>query len=45
VPADLCNAANGRLDIQSNGTVTVQAENSFSAAQCFTSLDGISFVP
>jgi hypothetical protein len=45
VPADLCNAANGRLDIQSNGTVTVQAENSFSAAQCFTSLDGVSFVP
>jgi len=45
VPVDLCGAANGRLDIQPSGTVTVQAENSFSAAQCFTSLDGASFVP
>jgi hypothetical protein len=25
--------------------VTVQPEGSFSDAQCFTSLDGISFVP
>jgi hypothetical protein len=45
VPADLCDAANGRLLIQPDGTVTVQAESSFSDAQCFTSLDGASFVP
>jgi hypothetical protein len=44
VQADLCDAANGRLLIQPDGVVTVQAENSFSGAQCFTSLDGISFV-
>lgn len=45
VPVDLCNAAKGRLIIQSNGTVSVQAENAFSDAQCFTSLDGASFAP
>jgi hypothetical protein len=43
VPVDLCNATNGRLFIQPNGVVTVQAETSFSNAQCFTSLDGASF--
>ena len=43
VPIDLCNATNGRLFIQPNGVVTVQAETSFSNAQCFTSLDGASF--
>src|SRR5262249_52414747 len=42
VPVDLCNATNGRLHIQHNGTVTVEASN-FSNAQCFTSLDGASF--
>jgi hypothetical protein len=46
VPVDLCNATNGRLYIQPNGNVTVQAENgTFSNAQCFTSLDGAWFVP
>jgi hypothetical protein len=46
VPVDLCNAHNGRLFIQPNGTVTIQAENgTFSNAQCFTSLDGASFAP
>jgi hypothetical protein len=44
VPVDLCNATNGRLFIQPSGVVTVQAETSFSNAQCFTSLDGASFV-
>jgi hypothetical protein len=45
VPVDLCNATNGRLIIQSNGAVTIQAEGgTFSNAQCFTSLDGVSFV-
>lgn len=45
VPIDLCNATKGRLLIQSSGAVTVQAEGgTFSNAQCFTSLDGASFV-
>ena len=45
IPIDLCNATKGRLLIQTNGVVIVQAEgNTFSNAQCFTSLDGASFV-
>jgi hypothetical protein len=45
VHVDLCNSTNGRLWIQSNGSVTIQEENgTFSNAQCFTSLDGVSFV-
>lgn len=40
VPVDLCDGANGRLIIQTDGTVSVQAQNSFSDAQCFTSLEG-----
>lgn len=44
IPIDLCGATNGRLVIQNNGIVSVQAESSFSNAQCFTSLDGASFV-
>jgi hypothetical protein len=43
VPVDLCNATNGRLYIQPSGVVTVQAETSFSNAQCFTSLEGVAF--
>ena len=44
VPVDLCNATNGRLQIEPNGVVVVEAEGSvFSNAQCFTSLDGASF--
>jgi hypothetical protein len=43
VPVDMCDATNGRLDIDPSGTVTVQAEGDFSTAQCFTSLDGVSF--
>ena len=43
VPVDLCNAAKGRLVIQPSGVVSVQAEGGFSKAQCFTSLDGVSF--
>ena len=45
VPVDLCNSNKGRLYIQSNGNVNVQAETSFTDAQCFTSLDGASFAP
>jgi hypothetical protein len=44
VPIDLCGATKGRLFIQTNGVVFVQAEGAFSNAQCFTSLDGASFV-
>lgn len=43
VPVDMCNATNGRLFIQTTGVVMVQAETTFSNAQCFTSLDGASF--
>lgn len=44
VPVDLCDATKGRLFIQTSGVVIVQAETVFSNAQCFTSLDGASFV-
>jgi len=44
IPVDLCGANKGRLLIQTSGVVTVQAEKAFSDAQCFTSLDGASFV-
>ncbi len=44
IPVDLCSGNNGRLNIQPDGVVTVEAENNdFSQAQCFTSLDGASF--
>jgi len=43
VKVDLCGAANGRLQIDPSGTVTVETEGAFSDAQCFTSLDGASF--
>jgi hypothetical protein len=43
VPVDMCGATNGRLDIDPSGEVTVQAEASWADAQCFTSLDGVSF--
>jgi hypothetical protein len=44
IPVDMCGATNGRLWIQPNGVVTVEAETAFSNAQCFTSLDGAYFV-
>ena len=45
VPINLCDATKGRIVIQTNGVVDVQAEGgTFSNAQCFTSLDGASFV-
>jgi hypothetical protein len=43
VPVDMCDATNGRLVIESNGEVTVEAETNFTNAACFTSLDGASF--
>jgi len=44
---DLCGATNGRLFIQPTGVVTVQQQSGdpFSNAQCFTSLDRVSFAP
>ncbi len=40
----LCNATNGRIQIEPNGVVAVEAEGGvFSNAQCFTSLDGAWF--
>jgi hypothetical protein len=46
VPVDLCNATNGRLQIEPSGVVTVEAEGAaFSNAACFTSLDGAWFAP
>lgn len=44
IPVDMCNAAKGRLIISPTGSVSLQAESSFSSAQCFTSLEGASFV-
>jgi hypothetical protein len=46
VQVDMCNATNGRLNITPNGKVKVQEEDgALTNAQCFTSLDGASFVP
>jgi len=43
LPVDMSNAQNGRLIISPSGVVEVEAEHSFSNAQGFTSLDGVSF--
>ena len=46
VPVDECGATNGDLFIQPDGSVTVEAEGGiWGNAQCFTSLDGVSFAP
>jgi hypothetical protein len=44
IPIDLCNSAKGALYVRPTGEAMISAENSFSDAQCFTSLDGVSFV-
>lgn len=44
IKVDMCNATNGRLLIEPSGAVIVEAETTFSYSQCFTSLDGASFV-
>lgn len=45
VPVDLCNANKGRILIQPSGVISIEAEGgTFSNAQCFTSLDGVSYV-
>jgi hypothetical protein len=43
VPVDMCSSTNGRLDIAPDGSVTLEAENDFGNATCFTSLEGASF--
>lgn len=43
VPIDLCGVSDGRLRITPSGGVTVQVDDAFSDAQCFTSLDGAHF--
>jgi hypothetical protein len=44
VPVDLCNSTNGRLFIQPDGTVQPAGRGgTFSNAQCFTSLEGVSY--
>lgn len=43
VPVDLCDAAKGRLLVQPSGAVSIQTEGAFSAAQCFTSLESVTF--
>jgi hypothetical protein len=45
VPVDMCNSTNGRLDVYPDGDVQVEAEGgAWGNAQCFTSLDGVSFI-
>jgi hypothetical protein len=44
IPVDLCNAAKGRVMVGTNGTVSLSSvPGNFSAAQCFTSLEGAWF--
>jgi hypothetical protein len=43
VATTLCGAAPGRLEIDPGGNVFVEPMGSFSDAQCFTSLEGVSY--
>ncbi len=43
VPVTLCNGANGRLQINTDGSVVVEAENDISNAYCMTSIEGASY--
>jgi hypothetical protein len=43
VPVDLCDAKKGRLLVLADGSVSVQTFGPLSDAQCFTSLEGVSF--
>lgn len=47
IPIDLCSTKPGRLHVYPNGAVRVELANGiiFADAQCFTSLDGASFIP
>lgn len=43
ITVDMCNATQGRLQINTNGDAIVEPETSFTNAACFTSLDGVEF--
>lgn len=43
IKLDLCDAANGMLIVNPDGSTEIGAENSFSDAQCFSSLDGVTY--
>lgn len=43
-PINLCDAKRGRLRISPAGVLTVSTDSPFAAAQCFTSLEGVSFL-
>lgn len=43
VPVDLCNGIKGRIVIQPDGSIRVFSTNAFADAQCFTSLEGVSY--
>jgi hypothetical protein len=43
VQVGMCDGTTGRLIIGTNGITSVHAENDFTNAACFTSLDGASF--
>lgn len=45
LPVDMCDSTNGRLVINPDGSASLWAENAFEEAQCFTSLEGVSFRP
>ncbi len=45
VRTNLCGSEPGRLVIETNGEVHVASPVTFTDAQCFTSLDGVSFTP
>ncbi len=40
---DLCNASNGRILINPDGTTAIDAQFDYSDAQCLTSLDGVTY--
>jgi hypothetical protein len=45
LPVDMCNSTNGRLIIKPNGVTLLQEQDgALTNADCFTSLDGVSFV-
>ena len=43
LPVTMCDSANGRIHIGSNGSASVQAEVDAASATCFTSLEGVTF--
>jgi hypothetical protein len=43
IPVTLCDSAGGRVVVQTDGTMYVEAETKVTDATCFTSLDGVTF--